>query len=57
VSWIPNRGLALTGNYGRLWKFPKSVRSGDDRRALTAPEPWFGVAKLGNFSVDITARV
>lgn len=34
----------------------KSVMLGD-RRALTDPEPWFGVVKLGDFSVDITARV
>lgn len=34
----------------------KEVMLGDSR-ALTNPEAWFGVIKLGDFSVDITARV
>jgi hypothetical protein len=48
------------GSNRQLWsalEILKSVMLADDRRAPIAPEPWFGFVKLGDFSVDITARI
>jgi small conductance mechanosensitive channel len=49
-------GIGYEDDIDKAFAVLKSVMLGD-KRAIAEPEPWFGVVALGDFSVNLTARV